>query len=111
MTQASKTQRSKNTVSPFQADEERVILFLAQAKRSMTLSELSAGLEISAEDLREAMRSLYRRHFLLVSRGIGQIKDTYLLSRPARAYVRSYLLPDTPRELPIEVLTTTSRRR
>lgn len=111
MTQTSKARRVKNTVSPFQADEERVILFLAHAKRSMTLSELSAGLETSAEDLREAMRSLYRRHFLLVSRGIGEIKDTYLLSQPARAYARRYLLPDTPRKLPIETVTITNGRR
>ena len=111
MAQASKAPRVRNTVSPFQADEERVILFLAQAKRSMTLSELSAGLEIHAEDLREAMRSLYRHHFLLISRGIGQIKDTYLLSQPARAYARRHLLPDTPRELPIETITITNGRR
>ena len=98
MTQAS----TAATVSPFTADEERVILVLAQADRSLTLPELSARLETSAEDLREAMRSLYRRHFLLVSRGIGQIEDTYLLSQPARAYARHSLLPDTPRKLPIE---------
>ena len=111
MAQASKTRRAKNTVSPFHADEERVMLSLAQAERSMTLRELSAGLETSAEDLHEAMRSLYRRHLLLVSRGIGQIEDTYLLSQPARVYVRRYLLPETPRELPIEVIKTAHRRR
>ena len=87
------------------------MLFLAQAERSMTLRELSAGLETSAEDLREAMRSLYRRHFLLVSRGIGQIEDTYLLPQPARKYVRRYLLPETLGELPIEVPRITEKRR
>lgn len=87
------------------------MLALAWAEHSMTLSELSAGLEVSAEDLREAMRSLYRRHFLLISRGIRQIEDTYLLSRPAREYVSRYLLPETPRELPIETLRIANRRR
>ena len=111
MAQTSKTRREKTTVSSFHADEERVMLFLAQAERSMTLRELSAGLETSAEDLREAMRSLYRRHFLLISRGIGQIEDTYLLSQSARKYVLRYLLPEAPRELPIEVIRTTEKRR
>ncbi len=99
------------TVSPYSADEERVMLALAWAEHSMTLSELSAGLEISAEDLREAMRSLYQRHFLLISRGIRQIEDTYLLSRPARKYVSRYLLPETPPELPIETLRIANKRR
>ena len=111
MAQANKTRREKNTVGPFHADEERVMLALAWAEHSMTLSELSASLETSAEDLREAMRSLYRRHFLLISRGIRQIEDTYLLSQPARAYVRRYLLPETPRKLPIEELKIAKRRR
>ncbi len=110
MAKASKVRHEKNTVSSFHADEERVMLVLAWAERSMTLSELSSSLETSAEDLREAMRSLYRRRFLLISRGIGQIKDTYLLSQPARAYVRRYLLPETPRKLPIETLTAASKR-
>ena len=110
MAQARKTRPEKNTVNSFNADEERVMLVLAWAERSMTLSELSASLETSAEDLREAMRSLYRRQFLLISRGIGQIRDTYLLSQPARAYVRRHLLPETPRKLPIENLTATSKR-
>ena len=111
MAQVSNTRHTANTVSPFHVDEERVILVLAWAERSMTLRELSASLETSAESLREAMRSLYRRHFLLVSRGIGQIEDTYLLSRPARLYARRYLLPETPRELPIETLSTPNKRR
>ena len=87
------------------------MLFLAWAERSMTLRELSEGLEISADDLREAMRTLYLRHFLLVSRGVGKIEDTYLLSQPARKYVRHYLLPEAPRALPMETLTTTGKRR
>ncbi len=99
MTQASEATAG---VSPFTPDEERVILVLAQADRSLTLPELSARLETPDEDLHEAMRSLYRRHFLLVSRGIGQIEDTYLLSQPARAYARLSLLPDAPRALPID---------
>jgi len=111
MAQISKTQRVVNTVSPFHADEERVMLVLARAERSMTLSELSASLETSAENLREAMRSLYRGHLLLVSRGIGQLEDTYLLSQTARLYARRYLLPETPNELPIETETVTTRRR
>lgn len=111
MAQASKARRGKTTVNPFNADEERLVLLLAHAERSMTLQELSAGLETSAEDLYEAMRSLYQRHFLLMSRGFGQIEDTYLLSQSARLYVRRYLLPDTPSELPIEVLGTPNKRR
>ncbi|MYD36820.1 MAG: hypothetical protein F4X20_07445 [Dehalococcoidia bacterium] len=99
------------TVSRYSADEERVMLALAWADHSMTLSELSASLETSAEDLREAMRSLYRRHFLLISRGIRQIEDTYLLSRPARDYVSRHLLPKTPSKLPIEELRIANRRR
>lgn len=111
MAQARKTPREMSTVSPFDADEERAMLVLARAKRSMTLPELSAALETSAEDLREAMRSLYQRHFLLISRGIGQFEDTYLLSQTARTYARRYLLPEMPRELPIEALTITNGRR
>lgn len=85
MAQTNKTQREKNTVSAFHADEERVMLALAWAEHSMTLSELSASLETSAADLREAMRSLYRHHFLLISRGIRQIEDTSCFhSPPAR---------------------------
>ena len=104
------TRPEKNTISSFNADEERVMLVLAWAERSMTLTELSASLETSADDLRAAMRSLYRRQFLLISRGIGQIRDTYLLSKPAREYVRRHLLPETPSKLPIETLTAAGKR-
>ena len=55
------------------------------------------------------MRSLYRRRFLVISRGIGQIEDTYLLSQHARDYTRSHLLPESPRRLPIEALTPTGQ--
>ena len=93
------------------ADEERVLLVLARAERSITLTEISGRLETSPEGLRDAMRSLYRRRFLVISRGIGKIEDTYLLSQHARDYARSHLLPESPRRLPIEALTPTTRLR
>ena len=93
------------------ADEERVLLVLARAERSITLTEISGRLETSPEGLRDAMRSLYRRRFLVISRGIGKIEDTYLLSQHARDYARSHLLPESPRRLPIEAVTPTTRLR
>ena len=107
MTQANGTNTATAALS---ADEERVMLALARAESSLGLRELGARLEIPGENLRNAMQSLYQRHFLLVSRGIGQLEDTYLLSQPARAYARRSLMPDAPRELSIETLTTTDKR-
>ena len=108
MVQTSAEGSATNRLSP---DEERVLLVLARAERSITLTEISGRLETSPEGLRDAMRSLYRRRFLVISRGIGKIEDTYLLSQHARDYARSHLLPESPRRLPIEAVTPTDRRR
>ena len=108
MVQTSAEGSATNRLSP---DEERVLLVLARAERSITLTEISGRLETSPEGLRDAMRSLYRRRFLVISRGIGKIEDTYLLSQHARDYARSHLLPESPRRLPIEAVTPTTRLR
>ena len=93
------------------ADEERVLLVLARAAKSLTMTEVSDQLETPPDALRDALRSLYRRRFLVISRGIGQIEDTYLLSQHARDYTRHNLLPDAPRHVAIEALTPANRRR
>ena len=106
MAQANGTNAAADALS---ADEERVVLVLARAESSLTLGDIEGRLETSSEELREALRSLYRRRLLLASRGIGQMEDTYLLSRAAREHARR-LMPDSPRELPIEVVLDSSLR-
>ena len=93
------------------ADEERVLLVLARAAKSLTMTEVSGQLETPPDALRDALRSLYRRRFLVISRGIGAIEDTYLLSQHARDYARHHLLPDAPRHVAIEALTPATRLR
>ncbi len=91
-------------------DEERVLIVLAQSAHSVTLKGITDRLETAPTDLRDALRSLYRRRFLVISRGVGPSEDTYLLSRTARTYTRCHLLADLPHGLPIESLGSQDTR-
>ena len=92
-------------------NEERILLFLARQASSVTLPDIIRGLEMERGDLRNTLRRLYRRRFIVISRGIRSIPDTYLLSGGARLYVRHHLLHDTVDRLPIETLTAANQRR
>ena len=108
MTMVNGTAAMKDTLS---VDEQRLILLLAWSERSRSWEELSSQLETPRDDLRDAIDSLLQRRFLVVSRGIGSLDDTYVLTKAARAYARRNLLPDAPRSLPIEELTPADKRR
>ena len=72
-------------------DENRVLLALALAPSSLHLNEVADRLEINRGRLIRALERLYKRRYILVSRGIGPIADTYVLTEAARAHIRSHI--------------------
>ena len=72
-------------------DENRMLLALVHASSSLSLEELAGRLEIGRGRLIRALQRLYERRYILVSRGIGPISDTYVLTEAARAHIRSHI--------------------